>query len=393
MTESPARETRIDWRTITALNTVSTLSQIGQFGIGFVVLPLWVSQHGLNAAQLGLFAAAEWAGMLFGMAVAPRLNVLLGHRRVITAGLLASIVGLALMPSSGWPVWVPAAALIGLGMGLRWLGLEPWLYHIAPNDARGRLVGFHETLISIAPILAPVLVRWAGISGEAPFVLGIGFTGLALVPLLWARPAPAEPEALPSHGPEQDRAHRAILAMGVTIALIGGLTEAAYSGLFPIFGAGRQLDAEQMVTLLSAFGLGGLLLQYGIGWLADHRGLRFAALANAGLTALVALIAALPLGYLGLAVAVFVLGGTITAYLTLAIIAATQAGDGDLSLNIRRISMTYTAASVAGPLVAGAAMKNLASEALIWLVAALALGLCGYLLARSGRRVAPLERG
>ncbi len=170
----------------------------------------------------------------------------------------------------------------------------------------------------------------------------------------------------------------------MVIAVIAGVTEAAFSGLFPIFGAGRHLTAEQMVTLLSVFGLGGLLLQYLVGWLADHRGLAFAALVNAACTVLVAIIAALPLGFVGLALAVFVLGGTITAYLTLAIIASTQAGDGDLSVNIRRISITYTASSIFGPLIAGAAMKNLASEALIWLVGVLALALCAYLLTKTG---------
>ncbi len=376
-------ERRIDWRTIIALNAVSTLSQIGQFGIGFVVLPLWVAQHGLNAAQLGTFASAEWLGMLVGLAIAPRLNIQFGHRAVIAIGLLLTLLALAVMPYTRWPVWLPAAALIGLGMGLRWIGLEPWLYRIAPSNARGRLVGFHETLIGIAPILAPVMTKWAGITGSAPFVLGMAFTGSALIPLLFARPAPAAATESPAHpGQDNTLAHKNILALGMVVAVIGGVTEAAFSGLFPIFGAGRKLSAEQMVTLLSFFGLGGLLLQYLAGWLADHRGLSFAVLVNAASTVLLAVIAAMPLGFVGLAMTVFGLGGTITAYLTLAIIASTQAGDGDLSVNVRRISIAYTSSSIFGPLIAGAAMKNLASEALIWQVGVLAAGLCAYLLLR-----------
>lgn len=381
-------ECQTDWRTIAALNAVSTLSQIGQFGIGFVVLPLWVAQHGLNAAQLGIFASVEWLGMLLGLTFAPRLNIQFGHRSVIAVGLFCTILALAIMPYTSWPVWLVAAVLIGLGMGLRWIGLEPWLYRIAPSDARGRLVGFHETLIGIAPILAPVLTKWAGIAGSAPFVLGIAFTASALVPLLIARPAPAASSESPVPCHHDDAlAHKNILALGTVVAVIGGVTEAAFSGLFPIFGVGRNLSADQMVTLLSVFGLGGLLLQYLAGWLADHRGLAFAVLVNAGATVLVAGIAALPLGFAGLALAVFVLGGTITAYLTLAIIASTKAGDGDLSVNVRRISIAYTASSIFGPLIAGAAMKNLASEALIWQVGVMAAILCVYLLLKgwSGR--------
>jgi len=372
---------RIDWRTIIALNASSTLAQIGQFGIGFVVLPLWMAQHGLSAAQLGVFASAEWLGMLLGLAVGPRLNTRLGFRAVIAIGLLITISGFAIIPISSWPIWLPAAVCIGLGMGLRWIGLEPWLYGILPSDARGRLVGFHETLMGIAPIIAPMLTKWAGITGNAALGLGIAFTASALFPLAIARStsdASTESPDMPSN--ESNPARNHILALGMIIAVTAGITEASFSGLFPIFGAGRDLSAEQMATLLSAFGLGGLLLQYLIGWLADHRGLSFATLVCAASTVFISAIAAFPLGFTGLVITIFALGGTITAYLTLAIIASITAGDGDLSVNVRRISMAYTGSSIFGPLVAGAIMESQSSEALIWLVGLSAAGLCGYIL-------------
>ena len=46
---------RTDWRTIGILIAVSALAQVGQFGIVFIVLPLWLTERGLDAAQLGLF--------------------------------------------------------------------------------------------------------------------------------------------------------------------------------------------------------------------------------------------------------------------------------------------------------------------------------------------------
>ena len=379
-----------DWRTIAALNAVSTLSQIGQFGIGMVVLPLWLALHGLNAAELGLFASAEWFGMLTGLAVGPRLNNKLGHRTVIAIGLLVTILGFAVIPNTNWPLWLPAGILIGSGLGLRWIGLEPWLYRLLPSNARGRLVGFHETLIGFAPIVAPALTVWTGVAGNALFNLGIAFTVTALLPLATARftaEKSAEPPTILTQGNPLVRNH--ILTLGVIVAVTGGITEASFSGLFPIFGAGRSLSAEQMETLLSIFGLGGLLLQYLVGWLADHRGLAFATLVCAACTAFIAVIASLPLGFIGLALAIFALGGTITSYLTLAIIAAITAGDEELSVNVRRVSMAYTASSVFGPLFAGISMKYLASEVLLWQVAVLAVILCGYLLLKG--RTNPIQ--
>ena len=378
---SPVRCT--DWRTITFLNVVSLLSQIGQFGIGFAVLPLWMTQHGLNAAQLGTFASAEWLGMLAGLAVAPKLNRKYGYRIVIALGLLGSIIGFAVIPVSSWPLWLPAAALVGLGMGLRWIGLEPWLYRIAPGNARGRLVGFHETLIGLAPIIAPILAKWSGITGNTTILLGIAFTGSALLPLAFARPEKeASAELHSSFNRGSAPVHRRILALGVAVGIVAGVTEAAFSGLFPIFGLGRNIGADQIATLLAVFGMGGLLLQYLVGWLADHRGLTFATLVCAAGTIVFTMIAAMPLGFTGLAITIFGLGGTITAYLTLSIIAATKAGDGDLSVNVRRVSMAYTASAIFGPLIAGAAMKTLGSEALIWQVGVLAAALFGYVMVK-----------
>lgn len=372
---------RIDWRTIGFLNTVSILSQIGQFGFGIVVLPLWLTRHGLNAAQLGIFASGIWFGMLAGLAIAPGLNVRFGYRAVIVTGLLVSMLGLALIPATGWPDWLAPAVLIGLGMGLRWIGLEPWLYRIAPNDARGRLVGFHETLIGIAPIVAPMLAKWGGFGGNLAPVLGIAFTCSALLPLAFTRPTPAAQSVL-SAGPGNNPGslQRRLLALGIAVGMVAGISEAAFSGLFPIFGLGRSLDTDQIATLLAVFGLGGLLLQYLVGWIADHRGLRFAILICATITVILAVIAVLPIGYTGLAITIFALGGTITSYLTLSIIAATKAGDGDLSVNVRKVSMVYTASSIFGPLIAGTAMKTLGSEALLWQVGLLAAALSGYVL-------------
>lgn len=381
---SPVRST--DWRTIIFLNLVSLLSQIGQFGIGFVVLPLWITQHGLDAAQLGIVASSEWFGMLAGLTVAPVLNRKFGYRVVITSGLLVSIIGFAVMPIAHWPFWLPAAVLVGFGMGLRWIGLEPWLYRISPGNARGRLVGFHETLMGLAAIIAPILAKWSGINGNATIWLGIAFTASALLPLVFARPekeVSAESHSGSSHGSAS--VHRKILALGVVVGVVAGITEAAFSGLFPIFGLGRNISTDQMATLLAVFGIGGLLLQYLVGWLADHRGLAFATLICAAGTIVFAIIAAMPLGFISLAITIFGLGGTITAYLTLSIIAATKAGDGDLSVNVRRVSMAYTASAILGPLIAGAAMNILGSEALIWQVGLLSVALCGYLLSNFRR--------
>lgn len=366
----------IDWRTIAALNLVSTLAQVGQFGIVFVVLPVWLAGQGLDPAQLGMFASSLWLGQLPGLALAPWLCERIGARWVIVSGLLCTVAALCGMALGGWPFWLLGGTLAGFGLGLRWIGLEPWLYRIAPAEARGRLVGFHETLIALAPIVAPLLAGYFGLQGRAVFWIGSLFTLGALLPLAFARAPRFESAAPPipkasSHRlmPLRERLFR----QGVVIALVGGMMEAAVSGLFAVFTQGRGMSIDLTADLLAVFGLGGLLMQYGVGWFADHRGVGAAALSCAAGTALVSAALALPLNHALVVVAVFLLGGFITAFLTLALIASTTTPSGNMASNVSMISMLYTLSAAAGPLMAGASIKASDGDALMWFTAAAAV--------------------
>jgi MFS family permease len=365
-----------DWRTIGALNAVSTLAQIGQFGFAFVVLPVWLAEQGLDATQLGMFAASLWLGQLPGLGLAPWLCKRIGPRWVILSGLLCTIIALLWIASAGWPFWLAGGTLAGFGLGLRWIGLEPWLYHIAPAHARGRLVGFHETLIALAPIVAPVLASHFGLHGSAIFWIGAGFAVTALVPLAFARNPPDEAGSQfidrATVSPPTSVRDR-VFKQGAVIALLGGMMEAAVSGLFALYAHGRGISVSQIAELLAVFGLGGLLMQYCVGWLADHRGVGFAAMFCAVGSALVTIVLALPLNYALIVVAVFLLGGFITAFLTLAIIAGTKTSSGDIAGNVSMISILYTVSAIAGPLIAGAIMKATDNDALMWFTTAAAV--------------------
>ena len=385
-----ASRARTDWRSVAALNAVSALAQVGQFGVAFMVLPIWLLQHGLEARQLGLFASSLWLGQLPGLAFAPRWSARFGARGVVIAGLLCSALALLLLGWKPLPLYLLAGVLAGFGLGLRWIGLEPWLYHLAPSDARGRLVGFHETLISLAPVVGPALSTLLGMEGWAPLLVGLFFTLAALVPLAWARSAPdSHSEAPAGSATGAPRWRERVFWLGLALAVFGGMTESAFTGLFPLWGLARQLDSAQMAGLLTLFGLGGLLLQYPAGWLADHRGMGYACASCALLLLVAALLLSLPLPLLALQLTMLWVGGLVTCYLTLALVAGTATRAGTLARNVSTISMVYTASGVAGPQLVGAAVTTFGGAALVWAVAVLAalLGGVTWLIGRAGPRL------
>ena len=365
-----------DWLTIGALNSVSALAQIGQFGIAFVVLPVWLAQQGLDPTQLGMFAASLWLGQLPGLALAPWLSKHFGPRKVILAGLLCTVIALFWIAVSAWPFWLIGGTLAGLGLGLRWIGLEPWLYNIAPAHARGRLVGFQETMIAIAPIVGPLLAGYFSLHGSSVFWIGTVFTVAALVPLAFAQNPVAIVAAQPIDSENVNPViplRDGIFKQGVIIALLGGMMEAAVSGLFAPFAQGHGMSVSQTADLLAVFGLGGLLFQYCVGWLADHHGVGISALSCAISTILVTAALTLPLSFPLVVIAIFLLGGFITAFLTLALIAGTSTTSGSMARNLSMLAMLYTVSAIAGPLIAGAAMKATHSDALMWFTATAAM--------------------
>lgn len=366
-----------DWRTISALNVLDTLAQIGQFGIGFIVLPLWVTQRGLNSVEQGLLGSALYLGMLIGIIITPRLLPLLGVRRMIAMALLLSTLALAIMPFFPQAFWIPAALLLGCGLGFRWIALEPWLYQIAPEKARGRLIGLHETLIALSMIVAPPLAVLVGIDSNAPFYLGMGFSLAALIPLALTKPYQA-----PDYHPEQ-QARRdwsgGLFQLGLWIALVGGIIDAGFTGLFPLFGDMKGWSAAQIAVLLTIEGIGGVLLQYVTGWLADHRGLAFATAVSSGMTALSAIALLFPIGLIGAAIALFILGGGLTAFLTLALIGAAAPSPRPIALNVSRISVAFTASAVFGPISIGLGTEVFGPRMLVFEIAGLSMVLLGLL--------------
>jgi predicted MFS family arabinose efflux permease len=231
--------------------------------------------------------------------------------------------------------------------------------------------------------VAPVLASTFGLHGKALFWIGSVFCIGAFLPLALARKEPAHAETASSRGIHVHLAaqlRERVFQFGVAIALVGGMMEAALSGLFALYAHGHDITGSQTTDLLALFGLGGLLLQYPVGWLADHRGVGVAALWCALGTVLVCIALALPMSYLLVMIAVFLLGGLITAFLTLALIASTMTKSGTMASNVSLISMLYTLSAVAGPLIAGAAMKATDTDALMWSIAIAALFLAFVLV-------------
>ena len=79
--------------TIVALNAVSGLAHLAQFGLLYPLFALWLDARGMPTWQVGLVGSAAWAGMLVGNLFAPRWMQRIGAS--------------ARRRSPLWPAWAP----------------------------------------------------------------------------------------------------------------------------------------------------------------------------------------------------------------------------------------------------------------------------------------------
>lgn len=383
----------VRWPAIAALTAVSALSQIGQFGIGFMVLPVWLAQRGLDAPRAGLFSASQWAGMLAGLLIAPWLVERIGAKRTVSLGLAATIVAFATMNALWWPLWLVPGLLTGLGIGLRWIANETWLYRLVPAESSGRVVGVHEALIATAGVIGPALAVWCAVDGRITFVAGAAFTFAAALPL-WLTASDDKRPVVKSAPPVQTRSAgkgapiAPMVSLGMVVVAAGGIGDGALYGLFPLFANAHGLSTTQTATLLTLFGIGGMALQFPVGWFADRVGLAATVIVCAALStlAICGFALATPASWLAGASALL-LGGMNSAYITLGMVAAACSDKAALTRNMRLVSLTFTASSIVGPLIAGFAMKARGSDMLLWQLAIMSGALVAYTLGlREGRR-------
>ncbi|HEX3635639.1 MAG TPA: MFS transporter [Paraburkholderia sp.] len=171
----------------------------------------------------------------------------------------------------------------------------------------------------------------------------------------------------------------------MTAGAAGGIRDGALYGLFPLFADAHGLGTTQTATLLTLFGVGGMALQFPVGWFADRASLAATVIVCAVLSTL-AICGFAPASSLASASALL-LGGMNSAYITLGMVAAACSDKAALTRNMRLVSLTFTASSIVGPLIAGFAMNARGPDMLMWQLAIMSGALVAYTLGlREGRR-------
>ncbi|MCP5152504.1 MAG: MFS transporter [Chromatiales bacterium] len=327
-------------------------------GLTYPLIALILESRGVDGSLIGLNAATPAIATLLFSPFIPRIIARLGLRSFLYACLALDLALVLALPAyDSLEAWYVLRAGLGVtGAGL-FIASETWIATIAEPRHRGRVMAVYNAVLSGSFALSPLIIPLTGIHGWAPFLVGAAFIVLAAVPMALTR-APAPPITGAASASAYTFAARAPSAsLGV---LLVAFVYAAASSLLPIYGLRNGLAGDIVPVLLTATTIGGVALQFPIGWLADRLDRRVALGVCTALSALGA--ALLPLvidGGPALWLLLFVWGGAFSGVYTVAMaIVGDRFAGADLATAMASFGIMWGMGGLIGPAIAGAAIET-----------------------------------
>mgnify|MGYP003949385081 FL=1 len=343
-----------------AVTLAALIGCLSIYGITFSLytplLSLILEARGVSSTLIGALAMIASAGIIIGSFAVPRFMRHLEGRSLLLGGVVFEIVLIfALMSTQSIVAWFVIRFLGGLVGSVLFVVTETWMIEITPREHHGRVMGFYNTTLALSFALGPLILSVTGTQGTLPFLVGIGLMGMAGLPVLWAgRYAPAS-SGKPGFGVVSFAFVAPLLALACFVV---AFMELATTSLIPIYGL-RVGMTESSATLMLFFGAaGGALLQFPIGWAADHFDPRkvLVACALAGLVCAAAWPFSVGVPFL-LWTTLFLWWGLFAGVYTVAMILAGQWFSGvELATAMAAFGVFWGVGAFVGPMVGGASM-------------------------------------
>lgn len=256
------------------INLFAAIAAITVFGFAlglmFPLLSLLMEKHGVPPQVIGYNTAMQPFGILVAGFVVPQMTRRFGTRPVaIVAALLVAAMIVAYPFTDIFWTWFVLRAIQGFAVAILFSVSEAWVVEAASGPARSRIMGVYTGVLSLSFGLGPALISFTGVDSTLPFFIGAAFLLAGTVPMFFYRPT----EAFTT-----DAESRSLSMIGfarlapVLIAAVGmfAIIDAANLGLLPVYGVKKGLSQETAALMLTAFIVGNIVLQFPIGWIADH---------------------------------------------------------------------------------------------------------------------------
>ena len=358
-------------------------------GIQATVLGLRGGIEAFESTTMGFVMAGYFAGFLGGAQSAPWLLRRVGHVRVFAA--LASLISAAFIIFAAVvdPIaWTVMRFVVGFCYSGVYVVAESWLNESSTNENRGRTLSAYLIMQMLGIITAQSLINVADPGGYDLFIIMSVAVSISFAPiLLSASPAPVF-----------STTRRMSLKQLVRTSPLGcvgifflGAVFGAQFGMAPVYGTEIGLTAAEISVFVGAIFVGGLVLQYPIGWLSDRMDRRTLIAIVTALGAAGCLVALVFSGsFIALVVTAFLIGGTSNPLYSLLIAHTNDFLDTEDMASASGGLIVLNGVGAAGtPILVGYLMKGLGPAAFLVFIGGAMAAIAAYAIYRMAARPAP----
>ena len=358
-------------RLINLLAAISAIAVFGfTFGLMFPLLSLIMEKQGISTEIIGYNSAMNPVGIVLSVFIIPLLVRRLGAKKaVIIAGYLTAAVILLypLLPIFWW--WFVLRVLQGFFVSILFAISEAWIVRFAEGAWRSRILAIYASILALSFGGGPIVITITGIDGPAPFIVGAVFLVIATIPIYFVKD-----EAVDS----EDEEPLSILAFArkapILLFAVGmfAIIDAANLSFLPVYAVKKGFDQTTAAMALTAFVIGNTVLQFPIGWCADHFPKRIVMTACGIATALCSALVPFTFGTWALWPVLTVMGATSAGIYSVALGELGERFSGhELVTGTAAFSTMWGIGALAGSLLAGWSMAGLGPDGLPFSMAAI----------------------
>ncbi len=321
-------------------------------GLMFPLLSLIMEAQGVPSDVIGYNAAMQPLGIMLAVFTIPPVVRRFGAKRaVIGAALLTAAVILCypFTPVFWW--WFGLRVLQGFFVSTLFAISEAWIVRFAEGPYRSRILAAYTSILALSFGGGPVIISFTGIDGPLPFLIGAAVLLVATLPIFFVKD-----EAVDS----EDEAPLSVIAFAkkapILLFAVGmfAIVDAANLSFLPVYAVKKGFDQETAAMALTAFIVGNTILQFPIGWAADHFPKRLVMLCCGIATALASLLVPVTFGTWMLWPILTIVGATSAGIYTVALGELGERFSGhELVTGTASFSTTWGLGALAGSLSAG----------------------------------------
>ncbi|WP_421694153.1 MFS transporter [Aestuariivirga sp.] len=372
-------------RIINLLAAVAAITVFGfTFGLMFPLLSLIMESRGIPSDWIGYNAAMHPAGIMLSVFFIPLAVRRFGAKRAVIGSALVTacvILCYPFFPVFWW--WFGLRVLQGFFVSILFAISEAWIVKFSEGAWRSRILALYTSILALSFGGGPAVIGFTGIEGALPFIVGAVVLLFATLPIFFVKDEEVDSE---------DETPLSVIAFAkkapILLFAVGmfAILDAANLSFLPVYAVKKGFNQEMAALALTAFVLGNTVLQFPIGWCADHFPKRWVMAGCGILSGACSFLVPFVFGTWMLWPVLTVMGATAAGIYTVALAELGEKFSGhELVTGTASFSTMWGLGALAGSLAAGWSMAGFGPDGLPFSMAAVFLVFIVSVIASNGR--------